>query len=439
MKNLLEKAKKLKAQAEIFALSTITSNIDVRNNSVESADELFEQTISIRIIKDGKLGFGYTTDIDPSSLEDLLENTIKSAGYSEADLCNTLPNSSVYEPLITFDRDISELSTKQKIDFALSIEQSAYLKDQKIKKTEKISFTTQETKVQILNTNDLSGTYHANFCGGSCDIIAEDISEQESGSYVLFSSRLKEFDPKLVGSIAADKACELLGGKPIFSMKVPLVLDPSVGAQLLMSISNLFSADAVQKKRSLLAGKLGKNIASNKLTIIDNGRLKNGIASSPFDDEGIPTQETILIKSGILENFLYNCFTAQKEKRISTGNGRRASYKSLPEVAPSNLYIEKGNLSQEKIISSVSKGIYITRVMGMHTINPVSGDFSIGATGIMVENGQRSFPVKRITIAGNLIDLLQSIEEVGDDLRFFPFSSNLGSPTLLVSNISIGG
>jgi PmbA protein len=239
-----------------------------------------------------------------------------------------------------------------------------------------------------------------------------------------------------VAKEAAERATQLLGARSIPSQNIPIVLDPFVGTQILEVMSAPLSSESVQKGRSLFAGKTGKAVASKVLTIIDNGRLEKGLGTAPFDGEGVPTQETKLIEGGVLNTFLYNTYTANKGKTRSTGNAVRGSFESLPGVGPTNFYIAAGSQSPAAIIQSIKKGLYVTRVMGIHTINPITGDFSIGASGIMIENGEKTYPVRGITIAGNLIEMLKSVEAVGSDLRFV---ANVGSPTLLISGITVSG
>ncbi len=437
MKNLLSQAQEKNYEIEIYKSTTKSTTVEVRDQKVESIDTLFESGMSIRVIRDSKLGFAYSSDFDQA--EDTLEQAISNSNKNTPDNNYVIPKDFPYSPLVTFDRAISSIDDKKKIQYALEIEKAAYASNKFVTKSEKVSFSTSETKIEILNSNGIDASYFSNHCGGSCDIIADDGKDQDSGFAILYTPDLREFDPKTLGSEAAARASELLSAKTIGSQKMALILDPLVGAQLLGAISSLFSADSVQKGKSLFANKLEKMVASSKITIIDDGRLKNGLFSAPIDDEGVPTQETKLLENGLLQKYLHNSYSAKKGQTVSTGNAKRSSYKSTPEVAASNLYIVAGQEHPNVLISSVAKGLYVTRVMGMHTINPISGDFSIGASGIVIENGQKTYPVRGLTIAGNLIDLLGSIDGIANDLRFFPFSANLGSPTLLVSNIAISG
>jgi len=424
-------------QAEVFLVSEKTTKIDVLNQKIESMDEIYEFGMAVRLIKEHKLGFGYTSDLEESVIEDIIDQAIANANATGEDRLNILPSpSAVPADLSIFDPMIGKTPVQNKMELALKVEDSAYQTDPRIKKTEKVSYSDVEVEVWIANYHCVNVNYKTNYCGAHADVIAVQNGEMESGFGISYRKSFKDLLPEEVGKEAALKAVQLLGAKTIPSQKIPLVLPPFIGTQILEALSSALSSESVQKGKSLFADKIGKTVGSNILTIIDNGRLPDGIASAPFDGEGIPTQETRLIEAGVLNTFLYNSYTANKGKARSTGNAVRASFKSLPAVGPTNLYVDSGNQRADSIIGSVKKGLYVTRVMGIHTANPISGDFSLGAAGIMIENGEKTYPVRGITIAGNLIDLLKAVEAVGSDLRFF-FS--LGAPTLLTAELSVSG
>ncbi|MEE8638495.1 MAG: TldD/PmbA family protein [Candidatus Margulisiibacteriota bacterium] len=443
-KEILEKTlRKLKCrdidQFEVFLSSSKGLKIDVLNQGVESIDAVDDIGCGIRVIKDKRLGFTYTSDFDEEVLEETIDQAIENAKSSEADEFNTLPNKLTNQPtnqLDLFDPKISKTSVKEKIELALKIEASAYKTDKKVKKTEKVSYSDSESEVWIVNSNGVSVNYKANYCGGHADVIAVQNGEMEAGFGLDFVKKFDDFKPEKAGEEAAKRAAGLLGAKPIPSQKLPLLIDPFVGTQILEVLANALSSDAVQKGKSLFVDKLGNEIGSEVLSIIDNGRLPNGLVSAPFDGEGVPTQETKLIENGILRNFFFNTYTANKGNKKSTGNAVRGSFKSLPGIGPTNLYIPAGRQPLDEMMKGIPKGLYIQRVMGIHTANPISGDFSIGAAGFMIENGEKTYPVRGITIAGNLIEMLKAIEAVASDLRFI---TNVGSPTLLISGMTVGG
>lgn len=434
---LINKAQKAgAAQAEVFEINSKTLKIDVLNQKIESIDNLMDGGLGLRIIdKEKRLGFAYATEPE----EDLVDAALANARFTEPDECHVLPGLAPVETGDFFDPEIAQTPLKQKIELALQVESSAYARDARVKKTEKVTYSESETEVRIVNSNGLNVRYKTNHCGASADLIAEQGSEAESGLGISYVAKFKDLKASDIGDEAARRAGELLGAKTIGPQKIPLVLDPMVGAQVLGALSPILSSDSVQKGKSLFADKIGRSVGSNILILIDNGKLEKGVASAPADDEGTSSQETVLIENGELKSFLFNSYTAAKGKARSTGNAKRLSYKSLPEITPTNFYIKPGTLSPADCLKQIKKGLYVTRVMGMHMVNPISGDFSIGAAGIMIENGEKTYPVRGLTIAGNLTDLLKGIEVVCSDLRFIPFSANLGSPTLLVSGLSISG
>ena len=434
---LIDKAQKAgAAQAEVFLVKEKGLKIDVLDQKIESIDDLLDGGFGLRIIdKEKRLGFAYATEPE----EDLVEAALANARFTQPDECHTFPGPASTISGDFFDPEINQTPLKQKIELALQVESAAYARDPRVKKTEKVTYSESETEVVIVNSKGLDIRYKTNHCGASADMIAEEGNEAESGLGISYVAKFKELKASDIGNEAARRACELLGAKAISPQKMPLVLDPMVGAQILGALSPILSAESVQKGKSLFADKIGQAVGSSILILIDNGKLEKGVASAPADDEGTPSQETILIENGVLKSFLCNSYSAAKGKTRSSGNAKRSSYRSLPEIAPTNFYIKPGSLSPAECLKPIKKGLYVTRVMGMHMVNPISGDFSIGAAGIMIENGAKTYPVRGLTIAGNLTDLFKGIEVICSDLRFIPFSANLGSPTLLVSGLSISG
>jgi PmbA protein len=209
-----------------------------------------------------------------------------------------------------------------------------------------------------------------------------------------------------------------------------------VAASLLELLSTSLLAESVQKGRSLLAGRLGQEVAAPSANLIDDGLLPGGLETAPFDAEGNPRQRTVLLERGRLAGFLYDQYGANREGRASTGNASRPGALSPPSVQVSNLYLEPGSHSFEALLAEMGRGIIISNVLGMHTANPVSGDFSVGASGHWVEGGHISHPVKGIAISGNVLTLLSRLAVVGSDLRFW---GRVGSPSLLIERLDVGG
>jgi len=199
--------------------------------------------------------------------------------------------------------------------------------------------------------------------------------------------------------------------------------------------ANALRGDQVLKGKSFLAGHKGRPIGSRGVTIIDDGVLPRGLASSPFDADGAPRRRTVVVRDGVLEQFLYDAYTARKAGAQSTGNAGRG-YKGVPEPDPSNFYLRPGTAAPDSLLAETASGIYVRNVMGLHTVDTISGDFSLGIMGERIEHGRRTHGVRGVTVAGNLLELLQNVESIGSDLTFF---GSIGSPTLRIKNISVGG
>lgn len=267
-------------------------------------------------------------------------------------------------------------------------------------------------------------------------LAAKDESGSKSGYEYEFGLSPFNFSPSQIGQKAAEKAISKLGSKHYHTGKASLVLDPEITADLFGVFANTFFADEVLKGKSFLKGKLDQKIASDKIVLIDDGTIPGAACTTPVDGEGIATGKTILIEDGYLLGFLNDFRSARKMNIKPSGNASR-SYKSLPRIEPTNLYLKPGSVSKYDLISSVKKGLYIDEVMGLHSINLISGEFSLGASGRVIENGSFSYPVEGIAIAGNITDLLNSVTEVASDLKFFPNGG--GGCTILLEGISVSG
>jgi PmbA protein len=260
----------------------------------------------------------------------------------------------------------------------------------------------------------------------------------QSGFAFTHGRDMDELDLPGVVKEAVENAASLLGARPVPTASVPVVLHPHAAAMILGVLASSFSADAVIKRRSLLAGKVGEQVAAKIVTITDDPRLPEGLASRPFDGEGVPAGRNELIAAGVLKGYLHNTYTAMRTNSQSTGSAVR-SYKSVPEVGVSNLVLTPGSLSREALLSRVSNGLHVSQLSGLNTVNPVSGEFSLGLTGHWIENGHLTRPVKELTVAGNVIALLKKVVAVADDLRFIFAGGFCGSPTVLIEELPVGG
>lgn len=436
---ILSLSKELRADAaEVFIRSSASTSIEVKDQKVDAFDRAKDIGAGLRVLVNGRMGFAFTTDLSDSALGTLARSAFTNAQNTEPDPFHALPDKppTAYHSIALYDPELAALSEKEKIDRVMAMEREAFGADPRIKRIRKASATFSGSETVIMNTHGAEVSYQGTAASSSIEVVAEEKGESQSGS----DFDVKRFYRKLmieeVGRRAARKAIDLLGARHIDSLKAPVILDAEVAGDFLSIMASGFSAESVQKKRSLFIGKLDTVVASPCITVYDDGLLDEGLGSAPSDDETVPVRKKTIIAGGRLAMFLYNTYTANKDRTVSTGNGMRGGFKGMPGVGVTNLYIAPGADPLETLIASTSRGLYVTEVMGAHMANHISGDFSVGATGFWIENNRKAYPVREITIAGNILDLMKNVDAVGSDLRF---SGRIGSPSLRIRALSIGG
>ena len=436
-------------QAEVYLQSASSFHVDVLNREIESINQVDEVGLAIRVFKNNALGFSFTSDLDGYVVRETIQKAVQNANNNTPDEFNDLPEPAATNPellkkLNLFDPAIEKISIAEKIELAKEIEKHAYSVSDKIKKTEKVTLANSSGQVIIVNSKGLKVGFEANQLTGMAQMIAVEGDQMEYGFHFQSSCEAKGFSPDKIGIGASQQAIALLGGKPIPSAALPVVLSPEIGAEILSVLCGALKAENVLKHKSLFEGKLDQLVANSKVTLIDDSLMPKAMGSAPFDSEGTPGQQTTVVSAGKLKSYLFNHYSAKKfsktsGKMRSTGNASRGDYHAIPGIGATNFYLLPGTDVPGKIVGGVKRGIYLMRLMGLHTANPVSGEFSLGAQGILIENGEKTVPVAGITIAGNLKDIIQNIETIGNDLEFYPGGGNFGCPTLLISQLSISG
>lgn len=424
--------------AEVFLRSSLSTTVEVKDQAVEAFDRARESGAGLRVFAAGRSGFAFSTDLTEQGLRTLAEAAVTNARSTAPDPLHVLPGSfpQSYRNLNIYDPVLAGLDDQEKIAQVMAMERAAFGVDPRIRRIRKASARFSSSRTVLMNTSGVNVEYQGTAGYASMEAVADADGESQAGwefdahrSY----NRLRIED---VGRRAAQKALDLLGARSIPSVKAPVVLDPLIGGELLSLLASGVSAENVQKKKSLLMGKLDQVVVSPLLTVYDDGLLDAGFGTAPCDDEGVPMRTKKVIDKGRLTMFLYNSYAAQKDGTVSTGNGIRAGFRGVTGVGVTNCYIEPGQGSCSDLIASTEKGLYVVELMGAHTANPVSGDFSVGATGFWIEKGRIVHPVREVTLAGNILDLMQHVDAVGSDLRF---SGRIGSPSLRVKELSIGG
>jgi len=421
-------------EAEVFIRSSKGISVEAKGGEVEALEASLDLGVAIRIIKNRKQGFSFATTFE--NIESTVDRAIEGGRWTGEDPFIGITENSPASEVQIFDGDIRDIKEERVINDAINLEKGAIAFDKRIRKVRKAEVSAGTSTTTICNSRGVNASFESTYYAAHVTTLAEDDKgDSQMGWEYSSSRRLNDVDLKEVGEGSARRAVELLGSRKIAAVKVPVILSPSVAIDFLEILSSSLSADAVQKGRSFLAGKTGKKIVSGRLNIIDDGAMAWGSGSSPVDDEGMPSMRKVLVSEGVLQGLIHNTYTARKDGVQSTGNAVRGSSMSLPGVGVTNLFIETGSDETDtSIMQSLSKGIVILSAMGVHTANPVSGDFSVGISGLWVENGQTLYPVKEAIISGNILDMFKKVEALGNDMKFY---GNVGSPSLLIGAMDV--
>lgn len=439
-KKVLARAKKMGArQAEVFLENGRTSSVHVRDGEVEDVTEATSKGMGLRVFVKNRLGFAFTSDFDAGSLHAFVDRAILLAGASAPNPLNGLPKPGDFgtNPDVPglFDPAVAALDGTWKIKTALEVEKSAKAVDTRIKTFKSVGAGDGVYDVYLASSEGFRGGYQGTYAYLFATPVASDGQQLQTSSWFNYKRFLGDLDsPENIGREAARRALRMLGARKVSSQQVPVVFDPSMTASFLGTLASAVNGDAVHQGSSFLGASKGKSIAPTHFTVLDDGRLARGLSSAPFDGEGVPTRTSAIVENGVLKSFLYDTFTARKAKTHSTGNASR-SYRSLPSIGTHNLYLQPGTRTPEEIIKEVKNGFYVTSMLG-HGINIVTGDYSRGANGLWIENGELAYPVQEVTVAGALPRMLASIDAVGNDLEF---RSSTGAPTIRFSNLMVSG
>lgn len=428
-------------EAEAFVLDSRVMRIRVYRQEVEELSSSEACGVGIRVFSKKSVGYAYTSELSEAGLSTAAAAAIANASVTAADEYAGLPlPAGVYPDLDLFSEKLGQTPLQEKIRLAKEVEQAALDRDKRISQVEGASYVEGDAHVAIASSLGLFGEHRETSCYAFLQAIAEKDGQMQTGSSFTTGREPGSLAGADCGNEAADRALTLLGGSQCQTMSCPVVMDPFVTAGVVGVIGSALTGEAVQKQRSMFAGLEGSEVASKFFRLVDDGIHPDGLASAPFDGEGVPTQETVLIEDGFLQGYLYDTYTGKKDGRASTGNGNRHSFYSLPHVSANNLRVPPGDRSREEIIASVDMGFYVMDVTGIHSgANPVTGDFSVGASGRIIKNGELSEPVREVTIAGNLKAMLMAIAAVGNDNRWVPFGGSIHAPTLLLSEMTISG
>jgi PmbA protein len=430
--------------AEAFVRDSVGREIRVFDGEVESLTEAGERGVGVRCWIDHRVGYAYGTDLGDSGLREIAAAAVEAARIADPDEFAAPPEAVGAPPRIAglADPKFRKSKTEHKVKLAKAVERAARDADQRVVAVETVVYADEEQRVAIASSTGLAGSYEATTAYAYLQAIAEQDGDKQTGLGFGMGRSAKALDPEEIGREGAMRAGSLLGAAKPASRTCPVVLDPTVAASFAGFIGGTLCADSVQRGRSPFAGRLGSQVAAAALTLTDDATDSAGLNSSPFDAEGSPCERTSLIEAGRLDAYLYDSYTARREGGSvrTTANASRAGYRSPPSVSTSNLIVTPGASSFEELLAEAGEGVYVTDVAGLHSgVNPVSGTFSVGATGRLISGGELADPADEFTIASDLQSMLTALSAAGAEPRWVPFGGSVSTPALLIGEMAIGG
>jgi len=411
----------------------------VRMGQVESLKEAGSRGAGIRVMAGRKTGSSYTSDLSPEGMEQMIRAALELAKITSDDPHAGLPDTEdlgkIDGDLRLYDDTIARMETEWKIEQARHAEDVALHFDPRIQNSEGGSFDSYLGVRAFANSRGFVGSYRSSSCGLSVSPVAKQNGSMErdywhSASRV--AARLESAEH--VGRLAAERALRRLNPRKIATQKTAIIFEPRTSRMLLGDLFDAVNGSAIYRHASFLVGKLGEKIASENLTLVDDATIPGLFGSSPFDDEGVTARRTVVIERGVLKSYLLNTYAARKLGLKTTGNAARGITGNAG-VGPGNFFIEAGSSAPEQIIAGVRQGLYVTELIGAN-MNTVTGDYSSGAAGLWIENGELAYPVSEITIAGNFKHMLLDAQQIGSDLDF---RGSIAAPTILIGEMTISG
>lgn len=432
------KARSAQTQAEVFLSSGEARSLSRREGERDGVEASENAGAGVRVVRDGRVGFAAAGGADLEAIKELYARAVEQLPHAEPDPRRVLPGPQPAPgddalPGTLWD-DALFTSPWEKVEARLRECEAAALASPRVARVMRVEYAESRGSVVVAGTSGLFASERGGSASVSLVVAAEDGAEVQLGEGYRAERRASSLDFAAAGREAGLRASSLLGARRIRAGKRPVLFEPWVAVEFLELLAEVLSADEVQGGRSLLAGKLGMAVASPLVTLRDDPRRPGGLGSCRFDDEGVPTRDKAMIEAGVLRGFFHDAFTAAREGLPSNGCAYRESYAGLPGPGASNLYLSPGSMTREALIKDTKSGLLVAEVLGMHMVDPVSGAFSVGVSGLSIERGRVARPVKGAMISGNLLDLLSRVDGVASDLTF---QGSLGAPTFRISSLDV--
>jgi len=426
-------------EVEAYVSRSRTTNVRAYNGEVESFSSAEPAGTGIRVVVDGRQGFAWAGTLDVDVLRETLAEARDNAAFGQPDEHAGLarPDGIAVPELDLVRAELLTTPTAAKVDMALELERATKARDRRVTGVRVATYSDAYGETAVATTTGITATSTAGLCFLSVSPLVEDRGDTQMGSGVSAGRALSELDPDRAATDGVERAVRLLGATKPASRRVTVVLDPEVTADLLQILGSTLSGEAVLKGRSLFAGREGSAVASDAVTLVSDPTDAGAFDSGHVDGEGLARRRVPLIESGALRQFLYDTTSGRRAGRPSTASAARG-YSSTPTVGAPALTLAPGTRRQDELISGITDGVYVQEVSGLHSgVNPVSGDFSVGATGLAIRDGALAEPFREATVASTLQRMLLDIVEVGADHEWLP--GGAAGVTLVVRDVSLSG
>ncbi len=426
-------------QVEAIVVHERETEIRVYEGEIESFTAAESQGVGVRVIVDHKQGIAHAGTLDEDVLAETLAEARDNAIFGSPDEFFGLaePDGLPVPELDLYDPRVEDFPTEDKIAMALELERAVTGGDPRIIGVESADYVDAVAEAAIASTTGIRHSGRDSGCYVATYSLASEGDDTQTGFGYSVARAPQLLDVGQASADAIDRATRLLGAQKAASERVTVVLDPYVTAQFLAIIGSTMSAESVLKGRSLFSDRLGEEVAASCLTLIDDPTDPEAFTATDTDGEGLASRRNVLIQNGRLDHFLQNSYTARRMQTASTGSAVRG-YSSTPGVGAHALSVVPGERSQAELLASVGDGVLIQGVAGLHSgVNPVSGDFSTGAEGLRIRNGELAEPIREVTIASTLQKMLQDVLEVGADLERLPMSAS--GVSLVVADVTMSG
>jgi PmbA protein len=446
MAELIELARSVVARAqsgeqlEAYVGRGRETSIRVFENAIESLSSAESAGLGVRVVSEGKVGFAWVAALDERSAAEALTEARDNARFATVDEHAGLavPDGVEHAELDLWREDLLSTSTEAKIDLAFEVERLARGGDPRIRQVEHCDYSDGMGEAAIATSTGIEATSRRTSCFVSVQAIAGEGEGTQTGYGYTAARSVGDLDVSKAAADAVDRATRLLGAKKPPSARLTVLLDRRITSMLLGILASTLSGEAVAKGRSLFANRVGEEVAVADLTLVDDPTDSLAWGASQADAEGLACRRNGLIEGGKLLGYLYDTHSGRVAGTCSTGSAVRGGYRTTPGVGARALTIEPGDLSQSEIIGRIDHGLFVQSVSGVHSgVNTVSGDFSVGAEGLMIRNGELAEPVREITIASSIQRMLQHVAFIGDDLEWLPGSA--AGLTLAIDDMSMSG